>query len=269
MAISETPSFPARDPRWLHMEELLLEMRTIWFGAVPRPFHSGTLLVEPEGELVGLVDGTPEQADALVAEARRRQAYVVVTPFTRPHDLPSRLRAAGYRLVQRQGTYIYEPGDPPAPLRPARRGLIRLLRRPLPVRIEVVGEERLPLWNRICYTAFGPRGQTEEESLREKERAFANMGPAGTWYLAYAGDEPAATAILYQGREASELLAVGTLPRFRGRGLATALVRRAIADFSRRGQGFLFLDTRPGSGPERLYTRLGFRPAYVRSIYGL
>lgn len=266
MAISE--ELPAReyDPRWPVMEEVLLAMREMWFGATVSPFYCGRLLAEPEGELIAQVNGSAEEADRLVADAARRRAYVVVTPFSQPPDLSRRLRGHGFHVVQRQGTYVYEPGAARAE-EPPRRGLLSWIRRPVPVEIETVDAAGLPLWNRICYEAFGPRGLTEYQSLQEKQRAFASMGERALWYLARAGGQPAATAILYLGPEAAQVLAVGTLPRFRARGLATALVRRALADFSARGSGFLFLDTRPGSQAERIYMRLGFQPAYIRTVY--
>lgn len=266
MAISEEITGRGADPRWSVMEDVLLAMREMWFGARANPFHCGLLLVEPEGELVARINGTPAAADELLAEAARRRAYVVVTPLDRPADLHRRLRAHGFYLVQRQGTYIHASGSPALRLG-GRRSLFSWLRRHLPVDIEVIGAADLPVWNRVCFQAFGPRGQTEDQSLAEKERAFANMGQQARWYLARAGGEPAATAILYTGAAAGQILAVGTLPRFRGRGLASLLTRRALADFAAAGRGFLFLDTRPGSQAERIYLRLGFQPAYVRTIY--
>lgn len=266
MAISEELPLRQLDPRWPVMEDVLLAMREMWFGATATPFYCGRLLVEPEGELIAQIDGSPAEADLLVAEASRRRAYAVVTPFTRPPDLPRRLRACGYHVVQRQGTYVYEPGTAAAKV-PQRRNLLSWFRRELPVEIDTVGAADLPLWNRICFEAFGPRGLTEQQSLLEKQRAYANMGERALWYIARAGGEPAGTAILYTGPQAGQVLAVGTLPRFRGRGIATIITRRALADFATRGRGFLFLDTRPGSQAERIYLSLGFQPAYVRTVY--
>jgi len=93
------------------------------------------------------------------------------------------------------------------------------------------------------------------------------MGGRALWYLARLGQVPVGTAILYLGEQAAQILAVGTRPGYRRRGVATALVRRAIADFRARGRGVLFLDTWPGSGAERLYLRLGFQRAYIRTMY--
>lgn len=256
------------------MESVLLSMRQIWFGASVRPFHGGLLVREPEGEIVTLVHADSAQASRLVEEAWARRAYVVATPYSTPGDLMVRLRRAGFRTIGRQGTYVYEgaelteadlaPGPPPG-----KRSLLRWLapRAPLPVAITPISSDDLETWNRVCWQAFAPRGVREAQSLVEKQRAFRAMGPHANWYLASHEGRPVGTTILYQGEQAAQILAVGTLSAFRGRGIATALVRRAIYDWQRGGWGFLFLDTLPGGPAERLYLSLGFRQAYVRQVF--
>jgi GNAT superfamily N-acetyltransferase len=256
------------------MESVLLAMRQMWFAAQVRQLHGGLLVSEPEGEIVTMVNGDSASAAGLIREAQERRAYVVATPFSRPPDLPARLRRAGFHLVHRQGTYLYEgPSLTEADLEPRgeqrRRGLLSWLgaRTPLPVEISPVTEADVAAWNRVCWVAFSPRGVSESQSLAEKRRAFRAMGPRSVWYLARSGDRPIGCAILYQGEEAAQVLAVGTLPGFRGRGVATAVVKRAIYDWQQGGWGFLFLDTIPRSSPERLYLALGFRPAYTRQVF--
>ncbi|MCG0237749.1 MAG: GNAT family N-acetyltransferase [Firmicutes bacterium] len=268
------------------MEATALEVRRLWFGGQVQPFYGGVLLRELGTELVALLRARPEEAPRLVEEVRQRRAQVVVTPFSQPRDLAVRLRRAGFYPVARQGAYVYRPslpgpqpaeGRPPA-VAPRRRGLVpwppgwlRRWLRPAgpagPLAIAPISAEGLPEWNRVCWEAFGPPGLREEASLFEKERAFVNMGSRALWYLARLGQEPVGTAILYLGDQAAQILAVGTRPGYRRRGVATALVCRAIADFRARSRGVLFLDTWPGSGAERLYLRLGFRRAYIRTMY--
>lgn len=253
------------------MEDLLLHMRCLWFGSRLQVVPGARILHEPEGDIVACLDGTPEEAEAVLAEARRRRAYVIVTPFSRPPDLPARLRSWGFRPVQRQGTYLY-PGDRPPVLLPRRRRWLAWWRRVPEVEVRAVDAGLLPEWNRVCYLAFGPRGQTEAESLAEKERAYLAMGNRATWYLAWCGGQPAGTAILYRGEGAAQILAVGTAPGYRRQGVASALVRQAVADAllgrpPGPGPYAIFLDTRPGSVAERVYVRLGFVPAYLRTVY--
>lgn len=60
---------------------------------------------------------------------------------------------------------------------------------------------------------------------------------------------------------------LGTVPGYRGRGIATALLEGAAADFAAAGLGgaMLGVDTASQTGADRLYARRGFRP-YSRSV---
>jgi GNAT superfamily N-acetyltransferase len=152
---------------------------------------------------------------------------------------------------------------------PARRGFFGLLgrRQKVPaITVRQIGADELPTWNGVCWRAFGGRG-SESDALREKRQAFRSMGASARWYLATADGRPAGTAILHQTPELGQVLAVGTDPGARGRGVATAVMRSLLHDWQQEGSGFLFLDTTPGSPAEQLYLRLGFRAAYVREVY--
>lgn len=259
------------------MERVILQVRRLWFGAREFPAGCATAVVESGGEILMLIDGDVAEADELVADAARRGSFVVTTSFTRPADMALRLKRAGYRSVQAHGTFVLDPdiyrvhmgqGTSARPLAGRRRGLLGLFQRPGPADVVVrqIGEEELPLWNAICWRAFGGRS-SEALSLREKEQAFRAMGADARWYLATAHGRPAGTAILFQAPEAAQILAVGTLPGLRGRGVASAVMHRLIGVWQASGHGFLFLDTTPGSDAERLYRRLGFAPVYVREVH--
>lgn len=253
--------------RAMTMERVMVSVRRHWFGAREVPLGAATAVVEAGGEMLMCLNGDGAQADALVARAVERGAYVVATDFTRPADLSVRLRVAGMRPVQRHGAYVLEelPTEPaPAP-RPGILGLLRL-RPTAPLTVRVIDEAELPAWNEVCWEAFGRRG-TLSDSLNEKRVAFRSMGDAARWYLALAGDRPVGTAIVYQAPEAAQVLAVGTLPAYRRRGAASALMTRLVRDWQQDGTGFLFLDTKPGGTAERLYLQLGFRPAYTREVW--
>lgn len=248
------------------MEGAILEVRRHWFGAAETVHAGAVSVLEPGGELIMFVDCDGPRADDLIAEAAARGAYVVATDYSRPRDLGARLRQAGYRVLQRHGAYLY--GGRPAPAPAQRRGWVGLLRlrESLAITVREIGPSELPAWNEVCWWSFGSRASLPA-SLQEKERAFHCMGARGRWYLAFAGDRPVGTACLFQGTRAAQVLAVGTLPAFRGRGVAQAVMHRVISDWEQCGSGVLFLDTMPGGRAERLYLRLGFRPTYLRDLY--
>ena len=58
-----------------------------------------------------------------------------------------------------------------------------------------------------------------------------------------------------------------TLPGFRHRGVATALIRHAVADARRRGAGPVLIGADPADTPKRMYAALGFRPVLVYRSY--
>jgi GNAT superfamily N-acetyltransferase len=259
------------------MEQVILLVRRLWFGARECPAGCATLVVEAGGEMLMCIDGDGPAGNELMIEAARRSAYVVTTSFTRPPDLAARLRQAGFRCAQTHGTFLLDEAAHRASLAPSavtpqtaapKRGLFGLFHRPGPVEVVVrqIREDELPIWNAVCWRAFG--GHTSElYSLREKQQAFRNMGDTARWYLATVDGRPAGTAILFQGPAAAQVLAVGTLPSLRGRGVAGAVMRHLIREWQAIGHGFLFLDTTPGSDAERLYRKLGFTSAYVREVY--
>ena len=250
------------------LERVMLTVRCHWFNAEATDLRCAVGLVESGGELISLIDSDPAEADALLAEAALRGAYVVTTTFSRPSDLSLRLRRQGFRLIQRHGVYVYDPAATALPARAERRGLLSRLiwREPLPVVIRKVDAGEIPVWNEICWRAFGPRG-TLEASLREKQQAFHSMAGRGSWFLAAVGERAVGTACLFRSPEASQVLAVGTIPAYRGRGVAARLMETVIHDWRLEGGGPLFLDTNPGGVAERLYLRIGFHRFYMRELY--
>jgi len=78
-------------------------------------------------------------------------------------------------------------------------------------------------------------------------------------YLIRIDGIPAARCQLFSADGLGRVEAVRTQEEFRGRGLAAALVRRAALDSLERGNRITFIYAEPGSPPQRLYHRLGFR----------
>ncbi|HYG57379.1 MAG TPA: GNAT family N-acetyltransferase [Symbiobacteriaceae bacterium] len=262
--------------RAMIMERVIMAVRRLWFRAELIPRGCATAVVEEGGELLMCIDDDGDRLTDLLPRAARRGALVMATSLSRPEDLSDRLIRAGFAPGQQQGAYVldvdaYRSYKPPVPRAAGKgQGLWGYLRRPAPFQVEVeveaIGEADLPGWNHVCWRAFDPR-MSETASLREKQHAFRTMGSRARWYMATAGGRPVGTAILYQEREAAQVLAVGTLPGYRGRGVATAVMRQLIGDWLQNPEGFLFLDTTMGSAAERLYLGMGFRLVYTRQLF--
>jgi mycothiol synthase len=89
------------------------------------------------------------------------------------------------------------------------------------------------------------------------------------WLLATAGDEAAGalTGVVWGDRGwVGEL---GVLAPWRGRGIASALLRRAFATFAARGlpRVMLNVDSENSTGAVRLYERVGMRTARAWDVY--
>jgi ribosomal protein S18 acetylase RimI-like enzyme len=245
------------------MERVFQAVRQAWFGGRARPVPGALLLEEPRGELLMHVRATPDEADQLLQMATARHSFLLRTDWSEPPDLRERLLDHAFHLYHVGETFLYLEGEA------SRRNLPRR-RRPqsnsLAVRIETIPRSRLPVWSEVCRRAFGQRVDAST-ALAEKEMAWEGMGDRARWYLAWADGIPVATGILLQMEEAAQVLAVGTLPGMRGRGIASSLMRRLIQDWQACGQGFLFLDTEPGGAAARLYQGLGFMPLYRRELW--
>jgi GNAT superfamily N-acetyltransferase len=56
-------------------------------------------------------------------------------------------------------------------------------------------------------------------------------------------------------------------PKFRHRGLASALIARCVADCRERGAGPVIINSDPNETPKQMYAAMGFRPLYVHRNY--
>jgi GNAT superfamily N-acetyltransferase len=86
-----------------------------------------------------------------------------------------------------------------------------------------------------------------------------NCGPEHfRLYLGTFRGEPACTQYLYFDGDEGGINMVSTKENLRGKGLATAMLRKVIDDALELGVRLLSLETRWNGAPERLYRRLGF-----------
>ena len=77
-------------------------------------------------------------------------------------------------------------------------------------------------------------------------------------YLARHGARAAGVCDLFEHGGSGRVESVVTRPEFRRRGIASALVARAVTDSVTRGNAETYLFTEPNGAAERVYRRLGF-----------
>lgn len=201
-----------------------------------------------------------DRADSVIAslltgfQARRQLMGWWVMPHTHPPDMPERLEVHGF---------IHFDCD---------TGMaIDLLTLPevnsLPAgvmieRVETSGV--LQEWLR----AFGLGFRVSEDRLADYSAMPLGIPPAESafrYYLARAGEEPAATAMLYPARQVAVIEEVSTVPAMRGRGIGTAVTLAALRDG--RALGYRIAVLVASEAGARVYRRLGFKPYGDRHIY--
>jgi GNAT superfamily N-acetyltransferase len=83
--------------------------------------------------------------------------------------------------------------------------------------------------------------------------------PEQSLYVLRVDGDPASVTLVLRSGPVTGIYAVATKPAYRGRGLASALLAQARRDAA---GGRLTLQVVEGSDAERLYLKLGFRPAF-------
>jgi GNAT superfamily N-acetyltransferase len=98
------------------------------------------------------------------------------------------------------------------------------------------------------------------------ERAFQRMPPSPAYlYVARADGAPACTLLTYEEDGECGIYLVATSPEARGRGLATALMSRALIDARERGCATTSLQATARGRP--VYQRLGYRDIGVVQMW--
>jgi len=130
---------------------------------------------------------------------------------------------------------------------------------------EVPFESLVPLRRELTVADYGGSDALAAQ-LDELKRRVAAAVPT-RFFVAYAGDEPAAYCELRSDGGVAQIEDVNTLPRFRGRGLGRTIVQHAL-DAGRRS-GAVFLDAVADDWPRELYAKLGFDVVSERRIFSL
>jgi len=104
-----------------------------------------------------------------------------------------------------------------------------------------------------------------------RQRRFDADDDRSRWLLALEGDQIVAFLCEVVGGEVAQVAALGTRQRWRGRGIGSALLRRAFAEMARAGhrEVTLWVDAQNETGAVGLYERVGMRPIVVDDTYQL
>ena len=114
-----------------------------------------------------------------------------------------------------------------------------------------------PLWAEAIRTQPHGKDETLVEQIVEHRRDVGRAIPT-RYFVAEIGGRLVAHAELYSEDGVGQVENVFTLPEYRGRGLARALVLRSVTESRAAGNDLTFLVADADDWPRRLYEKLGF-----------
>lgn len=116
------------------------------------------------------------------------------------------------------------------------------------------------------------RGKMELEAPEEVERQLIEgrraKSPEARYWMAYVDGAPRAYLLSWEGRDGvGQVEDLFTLPEYRHRGLASALIRHCVADARSHGAGPVVIVADAGDTPKRMYAAMGFRPVALKTTW--
>ncbi|HEY3365049.1 MAG TPA: GNAT family N-acetyltransferase [Symbiobacteriaceae bacterium] len=197
-----------------------------------------------------------EAVDGLITECRaffraRRLPFssLMVTPATEPADLPARLYRLGF--TSETNPVMLWGGTP---IRGEHREL----------RVEYADRSQSPLLFDLISQVFFP-GAGHETIAMGRRAVDISYDIGALNYIAYWNGRPAGAGMLFCREGMGGIYNMCTLPQFRGRGVATAVLAAALHDATRLGcEGVGLTPTAMG---RPLYEKLGFREIYEERYF--
>jgi mycothiol synthase len=226
-----------------------------------------------EDSVIGNILQEPASGTHLLApllQVARRQAHELdpalpfhISAFTTSRDKIAVLEAAGGEIVRhfwRMQATVTE-GIPAVEL--PSEAAIRV--------VDEVDDADLRAMYDVLEAAFaehfGAAPATYDDWIRS--RSSSGLSDRSLWWLATVDGEPAAALIGRRMGGLGWIEEVGTLPAYRGRGLARALLVAAFEEFRRLGfaEVGLGVDATNPTGAVRLYSSIGMRQSRTMPVY--
>jgi ribosomal protein S18 acetylase RimI-like enzyme len=216
--------------------------RALFNDSYPRVWELNLLRVEtPEGATVEALVGEAERLQGEAGHAHRR---IAVPDEQAGARLARGFETAGWRI----DCFLFMAYRGPGERRVDAKAVAEV----------ALGDLR-PLRERIA--AGEPWADSEETVAMVLDASGLTLRHGNARHFAALVDgEPAAAADLYSDGRTAQIEDVSTLPEFRGRGLASAVVARAAHEALAGGHDLVFLVADDADWPKALYARLGFAP---------
>ncbi len=110
--------------------------------------------------------------------------------------------------------------------------------------------------------------KVKDEIARQMFETKRLKQPPVQYFMAYVEDKPVAYFNSWAGIDGvGQVEDLYTLPKFRKRGIARALIHHCVADARAKGAGPVIIAANPTDTPKHIYAAMGFRPVAVQSHY--
>ena len=206
---------------------------------------------------IGLRDDGPAEIDSVLSWYRERRVdcHFDVAPMLCSERVRLSLAERGF-YQSRFHTVLY--GEP-APARPVLAD---------GVDVTEVGANDMGMFAELYMLYLDDIGIDPDLRRRAKTNVEARH-PLPGWrlYVASVDGAPAAFGALFVSGGVGSLAGAATVPRFRGRGCQSALIRRRIADAAADGCDLIAGQAAPGSASQRNMERAGLRVAYTKAVW--
>ncbi|MFN8466680.1 MAG: GNAT family N-acetyltransferase [Caldilineaceae bacterium] len=205
------------------------------------------------GDFCGDEGDGPRIAAEVIDFYRGRSCTPVayVDALSTPGDLGACLLAAGFaHAVQWDGTLMLYVGPDAGRASTAEAEL-------------VIGEATRRAWSEIADEEAG----ADQQSMLQAMYCAQLGDPRIRAYLARVDGTAAAHCLLFSSGGIGRVETVRTLSRYRGRGLAAAVVRRAVEDSLALDHQLTYIFAEDGGAAQSLYTSLGFRTVMTGAIH--
>lgn len=198
------------------------------------------------------------EANRLIADVVRHyrsmnfKACFMLYPTTRPAAFADTLVKAQFELTDEEDAMIF-------------KGIMVNARLNPDVQVTEIDRRQLDLWTKVLMRGYGLPENFQGVVQEMFTRVSGHNG--SRFYQAYFQDNPAGSCLVYSFNNVATIYTVATVPEHTKKGVATALINRAIDDSSKAGFNMLYLLAGKGSDAERLYGKLGFEGVFGRKLY--
>ena len=213
--------------------------------------------------LVSLIDARAEQRLSSTGDGDDSAGRVTLQQWLSARNPAAHalFRQHGYAVVRHMwGMTIDMPEEPEAPIWPD--GVI--------VR-SCDGEDDLRMCHSVMEDAFRDHWQHEPQTFDQFKTRMVDVPTfdPSLWFIAFNGTMPIGTAQCELLPDRGWITTVGVLRRWRGQGIALALLRHAFDEFYRRGmrRAGLGVDSQNPTGATRVYERAGMRVERQYDVY--